>query len=66
PPSLPLILYGVVTETPIADLFLAGLVPGALIIAAFCLYIMVAVSLGHGIEPDAPRPRFTWAERLAS
>jgi C4-dicarboxylate transporter DctM subunit len=27
---------------------------------------MVAVSLGHGIEPDAPRPRFTWAERLAS
>ncbi|WP_449219924.1 TRAP transporter large permease [Tistrella mobilis] len=66
PPSLPLILYGVVTETPIADLFLAGLVPGALIIAAFCLYITVAVSLGHGIEPDAPRPRFTWAERLAS
>ncbi|GGB43060.1 hypothetical protein GCM10011505_25550 [Tistrella bauzanensis] len=66
PPSLPLILYGVVTETPIADLFLAGLVPGLLIIALFCLYIGVAVGLGHGIEPGATRPSFTWGERLAS
>lgn len=35
PPSIPLILYGIVTETSIADLFLAGIIPG----------IMIAVSL---------------------
>jgi C4-dicarboxylate transporter DctM subunit len=31
PPSIPLILYGVMTRTNIADLFLAGIVPGALL-----------------------------------
>jgi len=36
PPSIPLILFGIVTETSIADLFLAGIIPG----------IMIAVVLG--------------------
>ena len=31
PPSIPLILYGIVTENSIADLFLAGIVPGLMI-----------------------------------
>jgi C4-dicarboxylate transporter DctM subunit len=37
-PSLPLILYGVVAEQPIDSLFLAGLLPGTLMVAALCLY----------------------------
>ncbi len=36
PPSIPLILYGIVTETSIADLFIAGIIPG----------VMIAVVLG--------------------
>lgn len=36
PPSIPLILFGIVTETNIADLFIAGIIPG----------IMIAVALG--------------------
>ncbi len=32
PPSLPVILYGVVSMTPIPDLFLGGLLPGALLV----------------------------------
>lgn len=31
PPSIPLILYGIVTENSIADLFLAGIIPGLMI-----------------------------------
>ena len=31
-PSLPLILYGIVSETPVDDLFVAGLLPGILMI----------------------------------
>lgn len=31
PPSIPLILYGIVTENSIADLFVAGIIPGIMI-----------------------------------
>ncbi len=38
PPSLPIILYGLVSETSIDDLFLAGLIPGALMIFLLSIY----------------------------
>lgn len=38
PPSIPLILYGVVTETSIADLFIAGIIPGLMIAGALAFY----------------------------
>lgn len=38
PPSIPLILYGIVTENSISDLFLAGIIPGAMIAAALAGY----------------------------
>lgn len=37
-PSLPLILYGIVAEAPIDDLFLAGVLPGVLLIAVLSAY----------------------------
>ena len=40
PPSLPLVIYGVVADTSIGQLFAAGLIPGMLM--AFALMIMVA------------------------
>ena len=43
-PSVPLILYGVITETPIFDMFIAGLLPGVLmvvILSAFCVAIAI-------------------------
>ncbi len=41
-PSLPIILYGVVAEVPIDDLFLAGILPGMLmlvLLAGWCLWV---------------------------
>jgi C4-dicarboxylate transporter DctM subunit len=38
PPSIPLILYGVMTNTSIADLFLAGVGPGLLLAGLFAAY----------------------------
>lgn len=53
PPSLPMILYGVVTETPIDKLFIAGILPGLMIAALGCAYVMV-VSLGESEQaPEA-------------
>ncbi|MGE4371327.1 MAG: TRAP transporter large permease [Xanthobacter sp.] len=47
PPSLPLILYGVVTETSIAKLFLAGVVPGILITLLCCIAASILVRRSH-------------------
>ncbi|MCP4000012.1 MAG: TRAP transporter large permease [Gammaproteobacteria bacterium] len=40
PPSIPLILYGVMTHSNIADLFMAGIGPGLLLTAAMVVYAM--------------------------
>ena len=40
PPSIPLILYGVMTQSSIADLFLAGTGPAVLILVVLSLYAM--------------------------
>ena len=41
PPSIPLILYGVMTETSIADLFKAGIGPAILLTVLICFYAVV-------------------------
>jgi tripartite ATP-independent transporter DctM subunit len=38
PPALPIIFYGVISHTPINQLFLAGVVPGLLLLAAVSIY----------------------------
>jgi tripartite ATP-independent transporter DctM subunit len=45
PPSVLMIVWGVLTEQSIGKLFLAGVLPGFLLVAFFCAYILwVAVS----------------------
>jgi len=41
PPSIPLILYGVMTQTSVTDLFLGGLGPGALLAGLFVGYAVL-------------------------
>ncbi len=41
PPSIPLIIYGVITETSIPTLFLAGIGPGLFLATLFIIYAMV-------------------------
>ncbi|MQA87011.1 MAG: TRAP transporter large permease subunit [Streptosporangiales bacterium] len=51
PPSVPLIVYGVVTETSIGDLFLAGIVPGLLTgILLIALVVFLAMRRNLGAE----------------
>lgn len=47
PPSIPLILYGIVTETSISRLFIAGIVPGLLIGLALMVTTFIMASLEH-------------------
>jgi tripartite ATP-independent transporter DctM subunit len=59
PPSIGFIVYGVISKTSIGDLFLAGILPGILILAMFSVYCYIG-SRWQGIEPE---PRSDWSER---
>lgn len=59
PPSIPLILYGVITETSVGKLFIAGLIPGLLLLSMFGLYVYLSrpnIKIEHKIS---------WTERRA-
>jgi len=45
PPSVTLILYGIAAEVSIGQLFAAGIIPGILVTALFCVWIFIAVTL---------------------
>ncbi len=60
-PSLPIILYGVVSETNIDHLFKAGIVPGIMIIVILSLY-----GISYALKRNIPRQQFSLKEvRLA-
>jgi len=55
PPSLPLILYGIVAEQSVPRLFLAGILPGLLQAAAFFIWVLFeARRRNFPIEPVLP------------
>lgn len=63
PPSIPLIIYGITTNTSIGDLFLAGLLPGVIIVIALYLvsrYISKKNNYGANV------PKASWRERGAA
>ena len=66
PPSIPMVLYGVTTNTSIKDLFIAGIVPGLLLGGAFMLtsYIF-ARREGHPVDERFELPRLGRAFRAA-
>jgi C4-dicarboxylate transporter, DctM subunit len=61
PPSLPVILYAIVANVPPDSLYLAGLVPGTLLVVIVALY---GVYIGRRVQ--APRQAFSPREVLAS
>ncbi len=64
PPSVVLIIFGIITEQSIGQLFLAGIVPGLIIAALFMGIIYGWVKINPKIAPKAERS--TWKARLNS
>jgi len=60
PPSIPLIVYGVIAEESIIDLFLAGIGPGIMLSLLFIVFSMLYARFGSGYEK---MPRAGWQER---
>jgi len=64
PPSVTLIVFGIITEQSIGRLFLGGLVPGLVIAAFFAVTIIVWCRIDPSLGPKGARS--SWRERLAA
>ncbi len=61
PPSLTMIIYGSLTDTSIAKLFMAGLIPGLLLASIYALYVGLRCSFNKKLAPVKIEPA-SWAE----
>ena len=76
PPSITLILYGIVTEQSIGQLFFAGVIPGIFITGFFCVWIAMAITIEKRVgsfgqsEEEMPdtvvEEDYSWKFRFAS
>ena len=61
PPSLPMIVYGFITEESVISLFLAGIGPGLFLIGLFIIYSIIYAHLFGGYTPSERAP---WEVRI--
>lgn len=64
PPSLGFVFYGILTDTSISALFIAGIVPAILTIMVFSAIIYSRCVANPTLAPMGPR--FGWKERIVS
>ncbi|MDR1309863.1 MAG: TRAP transporter large permease [Deltaproteobacteria bacterium] len=60
PPSIAMIIYGVVTGSSVGELFIAGVGPGLLVFVLFSIYCYFAAARMN----LRPHPKASWSERL--
>lgn len=65
PPSIMMIVYGISAQQSISRLFIAGIVPGLLVMALFMGYVMLWSSFGGRAAPPAG-PRMPFLEKIRS
>lgn len=63
PPSIIMIIYGVLAEASILRLFIAGIIPGLLLAIAYMGYLAILASIRENAVPN-DRVKVTWAERF--
>ena len=69
PPSVVLVLYGMIARAPVGQLWLAGAIPGLMMAGMFIAYIVVRCRLQPHLAPAMPadeRARITRADKLRS
>ncbi|WP_101842302.1 TRAP transporter large permease [Halobacillus sp. Marseille-P3879] len=60
PPSIGMIMYGLVSGTSVGDLFIAGIIPGIIVFLSFAVYSIIYAKVA-----DIPlADKATWSERL--
>ncbi|GLR27527.1 TRAP transporter large permease [Limnobacter litoralis] len=76
PPSITLIIYGVMAEQSIGKLFIAGVIPGLLLALLFAIYVVfqyirdrhawMKTATPAEIEAVSQKEHFTWTEKMAT
>lgn len=64
PPSITMIIYGIITEVSIGKLFIAGIIPGILLAFLLCSAVACAVKLKPELAPGVEG--VTWGKRMRS
>ena len=65
PPSVTMIVYGIATETSIGRLFLAGVLPGFLLVALFMGWSVYSTWRTQGLSGALEPRSYTWGERFS-
>ena len=65
PPSLIMIIYGVLSDSSIGKLFIGGVIPGLLLASLYTIYIIIQAKLNPGIVPDTDET-YTFAQKMSS
>ncbi|MTI17579.1 TRAP transporter large permease subunit [Rhodobacteraceae bacterium RKSG542] len=68
PPSVVLVLYGMIARQPVGKLWLAGVFPGLLLAGLFIAYIVIRCRLQPQMGPslsEEEREEITWAEKIS-
>jgi len=65
PPSVAMVVYGIITEQSIGKLMLAGIIPGILAAIAYCVLMIAMVRLRPELAPRRLE-RASWRERFVS
>src|SRR5664279_3778622 len=62
PPSVPLVIYAILTQESIGKLFMAAVLPGVIAMLGYMLVIKIVVTLKPAMGPAGPRA--AWPERM--
>src|SRR3546814_4777830 len=65
PPSALIVVYGILTDSSIGQLLLAGVIPGIIFTFMICLSTLITVLRKPSLAPRIEE-HFTWRERLWS
>ena len=64
PPSVPLVVYAILTQESIGKLFMAAVLPGIVAMVGYMIVVQIVVHLDPAAGPAGPR--MSWPERLKS
>ena len=66
PPSIPMIIYGVMTETSVGHLYMAGIIPGVVLALMFAVYVIGYAMIWPDSAPRVAEDRGSFLSKLRS